>query len=97
VYLKLGNIHYRRGALDTAHVAWEQALVLDPDNHIVKANLAALPRTTIALETDTENSTEVGDVFEVAVTAETAGTVETVETAETAEGDDAMAAFGLDP
>lgn len=44
VHLKLGNIHYRRGALDDAHAAWEQALALDPDNRIVKANLLALPR-----------------------------------------------------
>ncbi len=44
VHLKLGNIHYRRGALDEAREAWEQALALDPDNRIVKANLSALPR-----------------------------------------------------
>ena len=42
VYLKLGNIHYRRGALDDAREAWEQALVLDPGNRIVMANLAAM-------------------------------------------------------
>ncbi|WP_396222683.1 DUF4388 domain-containing protein [Gemmatimonas sp.] len=42
VYLKLGNIHYRRGALDDARQAWEQALVLDPGNRIVMANLAAM-------------------------------------------------------
>lgn len=43
VYLKLGNVHYRRGALDEARAAWEQALALDPDNRIVHANLSALP------------------------------------------------------
>jgi tetratricopeptide (TPR) repeat protein len=42
VYLKLGNIHYRRGAVVPAREAWEQALVLEPDHRIVKANLAAL-------------------------------------------------------
>lgn len=45
VHLKLGNIHYRRGALDAARSAWEQALVLDPGNRIVMANLSALPPT----------------------------------------------------
>jgi tetratricopeptide (TPR) repeat protein len=43
VYLKLGNIHYRRGALDEARRAWLEALALDPGNRIVQANLAALP------------------------------------------------------
>jgi tetratricopeptide (TPR) repeat protein len=42
VYLKLGNIHYRRGAVHEARAAWEQALSLDPDHRIVQANLAAL-------------------------------------------------------
>lgn len=42
VWLKLGNIHYRRGAVIDAREAWEQALRLDPENRIVKANLAAL-------------------------------------------------------
>jgi tetratricopeptide (TPR) repeat protein len=48
VHLKLGNTHYRRGALDEAHAAWEQALALDPDNRIVKANLSALPKQHVA-------------------------------------------------
>lgn len=43
VYLKLGNIHYRRGALEEARRAWQEALTLDPGNRIVQANLAALP------------------------------------------------------
>jgi tetratricopeptide (TPR) repeat protein len=43
-YLKLGNIHYRRGAMAEARAAWEQALALDPQNRIVRANLDALQR-----------------------------------------------------
>jgi tetratricopeptide (TPR) repeat protein len=42
VWLKLGNIHYRRGAVIDAREAWEHALRLDPENRIVKANLSAL-------------------------------------------------------
>lgn len=42
VYLKLGNIQFRRGAVDDARACWEQALQLDPDNRIVQANLAAV-------------------------------------------------------
>lgn len=42
VYLKIGNIHYRRGGLADARAAWEQALALDPDNRIVRANLGAM-------------------------------------------------------
>lgn len=44
VYLKLGNIHYRRGAIADARRAWEQALTLDPGNRIVRANLDSLRR-----------------------------------------------------
>ncbi len=44
VYLKIGNVHYRRGALADAQASWEQALALDPDNAIVRANLAAMRR-----------------------------------------------------
>ncbi len=44
VYLKLGNIHYRRGHMLDAHAAWERARVLDPGNRIVRANLDALAR-----------------------------------------------------
>jgi len=44
VHLKLGNIHYRRGALEQARQSWEQALALDPGNRIVMANLSALPQ-----------------------------------------------------
>ena len=46
VYLKLGNVHYRRGALAEARAMWEQALALDPDNRIVRANLEAMHRAT---------------------------------------------------
>jgi Flp pilus assembly protein TadD len=46
VYLKLGNVHYRRGALVEARAMWEQALALDPDNRIVRANLEAMHRAT---------------------------------------------------
>ncbi len=44
VYLKLGNIHYRRGAMDDARGAWERALEIEPTNGIVRANLDALKR-----------------------------------------------------
>jgi tetratricopeptide (TPR) repeat protein len=46
VYLKLGNIHYRRGALAEAQSSWEQALALAPENAIVRANLEAMRRAT---------------------------------------------------
>ena len=44
VFLKLGNIHYRRGAMDLARAAWQQAIARDPRNRIVRANLEALAR-----------------------------------------------------
>jgi len=44
VHLKLGNIHYRRGAMVEARQAWAQAIALDPTNRIVQANLEALRR-----------------------------------------------------
>jgi len=44
VYLKLGNIHYRRGGMDEARAAWERALGIEPGNRIVRANLEALYR-----------------------------------------------------
>ena len=47
VHLKLGNIHYRRGAMAEARAAWEQAIALDPDNRIVRANLDALRRNAV--------------------------------------------------
>jgi tetratricopeptide (TPR) repeat protein len=45
VYLKLGNIHYRRQELSDAVKCWERALELDPDNAIVRSNLDAVRRT----------------------------------------------------
>jgi Flp pilus assembly protein TadD len=48
VYLKLGNIHYRRGAMDDARAAWERALEIEPANDIVRANLGALRRNSLA-------------------------------------------------
>ena len=57
VYLKLGNIHYRRGALDDARGAWERALALDPDNRIVRANLDALRRADAGVATDSTGET----------------------------------------
>lgn len=69
VYLKLGNIHYRRGALDEARRAWEEALTHDPDNRIVQANLAALPSVAppaISAMTPTD-----GTVAVLAVASET--------------------------
>ena len=42
VHLKLGNIHFRRGAQDQARISWEFALSLDPENPVVQANLNAL-------------------------------------------------------
>ncbi len=50
VYLKLGNVHYRRGALADAQAAWGQALALDPDNRIVRANLDAMRRASTPSE-----------------------------------------------
>ncbi|MDQ8158491.1 MAG: tetratricopeptide repeat protein [Gemmatimonadota bacterium] len=47
VYLKIGNIHYRRGALEAARAAWDAALVLDPDHRIVRANLAVIPPVAV--------------------------------------------------
>lgn len=45
VYLKLGNIHYRRQEIAEAVRSWERALELDPDNAIVRSNLDAVRRT----------------------------------------------------
>ena len=61
VYLKLGNIHYRRGAMPEAERAWEQALELDPDNRIVRANLESLRRRVPADEPDAAGDDRAGD------------------------------------
>jgi tetratricopeptide (TPR) repeat protein len=39
VWLKIGNIHYRRGDQFAAREAWERALAIDPGNAIVRGNL----------------------------------------------------------
>lgn len=59
VYLKLGNVHYRRGALDDARAAWEQAIALEPDNRIVLANLAALPPRDVSHDMSRDVSCDV--------------------------------------
>jgi tetratricopeptide (TPR) repeat protein len=41
VYLKMGNIRFRRRDRAEAIASWEQALALDPGNEIVRSNLAA--------------------------------------------------------
>ncbi len=45
VYLKLGNIHFRRQEHGEAIRCWERALEIDPDNAIVRSNLEAVRRT----------------------------------------------------
>ncbi|MES2178587.1 MAG: DUF4388 domain-containing protein [Gemmatimonadota bacterium] len=42
VYLKLGNIRFKRQEREEAVRCWEQALVLDPGNAIVRTNLEAV-------------------------------------------------------
>ena len=44
VYLKLGNIRYKRQEASEAVKCWERALELDPSNAIVKSNLDAVRR-----------------------------------------------------
>ena len=45
VYAKLGNIHLKRQEKDAAARCWARALVLDPNNTIVKTNLEALTQS----------------------------------------------------
>ena len=45
VYLRTGNIHFRRQERDEAIRCWERALQLDPDNAIVRTNLTAIRAT----------------------------------------------------
>ncbi len=59
VYLKLGNIHYRRGAMDQARVAWERALEIEPTNRIVRANLDALRRADPGPSAEQSSDTSV--------------------------------------
>jgi tetratricopeptide (TPR) repeat protein len=42
VYLKLGNIRFKRQDRDEAVRCWERALELDPDNAIVRTNLESV-------------------------------------------------------
>ncbi|MFN2565668.1 MAG: DUF4388 domain-containing protein [Gemmatimonadaceae bacterium] len=42
VYLRIGNIHLRRQEREAAIRCWERALELDPDNAIVRQNLASV-------------------------------------------------------
>ena len=42
VYLRIGNIHLRRQEREAAIRSWERALELDPDNAIVRQNLASV-------------------------------------------------------
>ena len=44
VYLKLGNIRYKRGQMQEALGCWERAQALDPSNEIIRTNLEALRR-----------------------------------------------------
>lgn len=44
VYLKLGNIRYRRGERDEAFRCWEQSLALAPDNPMARNNLETARR-----------------------------------------------------
>lgn len=50
VWLKLGNIHYRRGDQQAARAAWERALDIDPDNVIVRGNLGVARANESALD-----------------------------------------------
>jgi hypothetical protein len=52
VYLKLGNVQYRRGAFAEARAAWEEALARDPSNDIVRANLDSLRHLGSSADTD---------------------------------------------
>ena len=51
VYLKLGNLHYRRGEAAEARDAWQQVLAMDPTHRLATANLASLERTETAEST----------------------------------------------
>ncbi|MGH7665319.1 MAG: DUF4388 domain-containing protein [Gemmatimonadaceae bacterium] len=46
IYLKLGNIRFKRNERDEAVKCWERALELDPDNGIIRANLDAVRGAT---------------------------------------------------
>lgn len=42
VYLRIGNIHYRKGDRTAAADAWKRALAMDPSNEIVRGNLETI-------------------------------------------------------
>lgn len=44
VYLKLGNIRYKRQEKEEAVMCWQRALELDPENQIIRTNLDAVRR-----------------------------------------------------
>lgn len=44
MYLKLGNIRYRRQERDDAIRCWERSLALAPDNPMARNNLEAARR-----------------------------------------------------
>ncbi|HUF27119.1 MAG TPA: DUF4388 domain-containing protein [Gemmatimonadaceae bacterium] len=46
VYLKLGNIRFKRQERDEAARCWERALELDPNNAIIQTNLDAIRQAT---------------------------------------------------
>ncbi|HEY0971353.1 MAG TPA: DUF4388 domain-containing protein [Gemmatimonadales bacterium] len=48
VYLRLGNLRFRRQEAAEAERCWERALELDPGNAIVRSNLEAVRRTGVA-------------------------------------------------
>jgi len=45
IYLKLGNIRYKRGEQQEAVESWEKALAIDPNNEIIRTNLDAVKRS----------------------------------------------------
>lgn len=108
VHLKLGNIHYRRGATDEAKAAWEQALALDPGNRIVMANLAALPQPDDADADPLKGAVEGAEAEILAASIKGAApliapviepgsaTGDDAASAAAPHDDDAMAAFGAD-
>jgi tetratricopeptide (TPR) repeat protein len=54
VWLKLGNIRYRRGDADGAREAWEAALAIEPGHVIARGNLGILTGAREGVATDGE-------------------------------------------
>jgi hypothetical protein len=46
MYVKLGALHNTRAEPEEAMRAWEQALLLDPENTAVRANLTSVRETS---------------------------------------------------